>query len=248
MVLRIVTLLVYAFVAAMAVAAIGPSTRLSWRALIQPYAYAPDLTLPWVWLALTLAVAVAIAATARRMLAGRRVGLRRYVAVLVVGAVALSVRRYVVVPSRPTVEDGVAHLVARVEVACDDAYAQKKEYPDDVPTLTARWPAELRELGFYRRGALPLTSRLLVVPNTWGPALRPPPGAHPGDVVLTLSQDRRSYWISAFSLDRLNRLVPLTDERGRAIVASATNGRAASRLDPLFPEYPSRIDSTGVTP
>jgi hypothetical protein len=246
--LRIITLLVYATLAAVAVGTIAPMTRLAFLAASRRFSYAPDLTVPWVWLALTLAVAITIYTAATRIASGRKVGLGRYGAILIAGAVAITVRRYVPVPSRPTVEDGIAHLVARAEMASDDSYDRDKQYTDDVAALTAQWPAELRELGFYKRGAVALRTRLLVLHDTWGPALSAPPGTQPGDVVLSLSRDRRSYWISAFTLDAAERLAPLTDERGRAIVASAANGRVASRLDPLFPEYPHRIDATPATP
>jgi hypothetical protein len=137
----------------------------------------------------------------------------------------------------------VAHLVARVELACDAAYDHDKSYTDDVSTLTAAWPDTLRDLGFFRRGAIALRSQLLVLHDTWGPALAPPAGARPGDVVLALSRDRKSYWITSFEIDRGGRIAPLVDQRGRAVVASAANGRAASRLDPLFPDYPNKFDS-----
>jgi hypothetical protein len=240
--LRLVTALVYALIAAAGIATIASQLQMSWSALTEPFSYLPDLTLPWMWLALGFALAAGVMDAVRRMASGTRVGLVRYVAILLGVAAAFTARKYVRPPGHPEVEDGVAHLVARVELAANESYDHEKRYSADIRGLTATWPDDLRDLGFFRRGAEPLRSRLHVVSDTWGPALAPPAGIRPGDVVLALSRDGQSYWITSFTLDRSGRIAPLVDARGRAIVASAANGRAASRLDPLFPEYPHKSD------
>jgi len=241
--LRVLTAVVYVVLAFLAVATIAPETRLALAALVYRFSYLPDLTLPGLWLGLALGVTIVIADAARRMAAARKVGLGRYAVILLLTGIAFGARRNVTTPARPSVQDGVAHLVARVELAMDTAYDRDKQYTDDVAALTHAWPDELRDLGYYRRGAWLLRSHLVVVHDAAGPALAPTDETAPGDVVVALSDNHKSYWITSFGLDHAGRVVPLVDERARAIVASATNGRVASRLDPLFPEYPHKSES-----
>jgi hypothetical protein len=243
--LRLVTGLIYALLAFLGVATIGTEVRLALAALIHRYSYLPDLTHPWVWVGLAAALALALADALRRLLAGSRVGMARYAAILLILGFCFLARKVLVTPSRPTINDGVAHLVARVEVAADAVYNASKEYTDDTERLTEQWPPELRSLGFFGRGGLPLRSRLSVLHDGAGPELVAPPEVRPGDVVLVLSRDRKSYWITCFRLDRAGRVAPVTDERGRVVVATAANGRPASRLDPLFPEYPHKTEGQG---
>jgi hypothetical protein len=158
---------------------------------------------------------------------------------------SFAARRSVTPPARPTVEDGLSHLVARAELAADAVFSRTKRYPDAPAALTPEWPPDLLDLGFYQRGALPFRSALHVLPDVYGPALVAPPQTHPGDVVFALTPDHRHYWLTAFVLNAFGRVVPLTDASGRAIVASAVDGHPASRLDPLFPEYPNKLPVPG---
>lgn len=240
--LRLVTGLIYALLAFLGVATIGARVRLSLAALLHRYSYLPDLSLPWVWICLAAVLALVLADALRRLLAGRRVGLGRYASILLLLGLCFLARKLLITPARPTIDDGAAHLVARVELAADAVYNETKLYTDDVERLTQQWPAELLNLGFYRRGGVPLRSRLTVVHDGAGPELVAPAQVRPGDVVLVLSRDRKSYWITCFRLDRSGRVTPVSDERGRVIVATASNGHVASRLDPLFPEYPHKSE------
>jgi hypothetical protein len=210
------------------------------------YSYVPDLDAPYIWLALGLALVIAIATTAGRLLQGRRAGLIRYGMLIAVLAASFAARKLITVPERPTVYDALSHLVARTELAADAVFQREKHYPVEVQALTPQWPDELRSMGYYHRGGRPLRSRLFVVTETYGPVFVAPAEARPGDLVFAVSSDRRRYWLTAFVLDRSGRIVPFADAAGRAVVASAADGRPASRLDPLFPEYPNKIPHAGA--
>ncbi len=242
MALRLLTGLIYALLAFLGVATIGSQLRLSLAAAIHRYSYVPDLSFPWVWIGLACALALVLADALRRLFAARRAGMARYALILLLLGFCFLARKVLITPLRPTIDDGAAHLVARVELAADAVYSQTKEYTDDAERLTEQWPPELRSLGFFRRGGLLLRSRLTIVHDGYGPQLVAPPDVRPGDVVLVLSGDRKSYWITCFRLDRNGRITPVIDERGRVVVATAANGRPASRLDPLFPEYPHKSE------
>ena len=132
----------------------------------------------------------------------------------------------------------LAHLVARVEAAADQAWADERRYPLDAAVLSRDIPPVLRDLGFRRRGARALLSRVTVVPQATGPVYVPPEELRPGDVVFAVDGGRAAYWITGFRLER-GRLRPFTTD-GRVVVAAGRQGRPASRLDPLFPEYPRK--------
>lgn len=238
--LRLITTLVYAALAFVGVATIAQNVRFALVAVVNPYSYEPDLVWPWLWLAIVAGLGFAFADAVRRIAAQSRVGMARYASILLLLGIAFLARKNVTAPARPTIDDGAAHLVARVEVAEDAAYDETHTYTDDKARATQQWPPELRDLGFFRRGGLLLRSRLFVEQDGSGPALAPPDDVRPGDVVLVLSSDRQSYWITVFRLDMGGRITPVVDERGRALVASAEKGHPASRLDPLFPEYPNK--------
>lgn len=243
--LRFVNAFIYAGIAVLTASIIGYPLRMAWQAATRRYAYTPDLDAPWVWLALGVALAAVVASTAGRLLQGRRAGLIRYAALIGVLALAFASRRMANAPVRPTVEDALSHLVARVEIAADASFAREKLYPSNIDALTKQWPDELTDIGYFQRGAVLLRSRLSVVENTYGPVLAAPAHVRPGDVVFALSADRKRYWLTAFVLDRAGRIVPFADSAGRVIVASAFEGRPASRLDPLFPEYPNKMPVPG---
>jgi hypothetical protein len=239
--LRIINAVLYTAMALFAASIIGAPLRLALRAITQRYSYTPDLEAPWVWVMLGLALVVAIASTAGRLVQGRRAGLIRYAMLIGVLAMSFAARKLVPAPSRPTVTDALSHLIARSELAADASFSREKRYPVDIDALTPQWADEIRDMGYFRRGGRLLRSRLFVVSETYGPVLVAPADARPGDVVFAVSSDRKRYWMTAFVLDRAGRLAPFTDSAGRAVVASAFDGRPASRLDPLFPEYPNKV-------
>jgi hypothetical protein len=176
------------------------------------------------------------------------VGLARYVALLLAAALALAARRALPTPRRPPVADAQLHLLARLEAAADQAFGRSQQYPTDAAPLEASLPDELRRLGFFARGARPLESAVVVVGGVDGPVLRPPGEVRPGDLVFATDPARRRYWITAFVLDRRGRAAPAVDEAGRVRVAAGADGRASSRLDPLFPEYPRTLQPTPRAP
>ncbi len=239
--LRLLNALVYAGLALFAIASVAAPLLSAVRVITRPYSYAPNLTLPWFWVALAAFVCAAIFDGSRRIAAGQRAGLPRYVAILLAVGLALSAGRMLQPPRRPIVEEALAHLVARAELAASAAYSRDKHYPDSPAPLLDQWLPELRALGYYQRWARPLRSELIIAPNATGPVFIAPAGTQPGDVVLALSADRQHYWLTAFVLDKMGRVALLLDHGGRALVASASEGHVASRLDPLFPEYPNKL-------
>src|SRR4051812_323908 len=96
--LRLVTALVYAAVASLGVATVAPQLRLAAQAVASRFSYAPDLTVPWLWLLIAAALAAGMADAVRRLAAGRRVGLQRYAAVLLLTGLAMLSRKYLLPP------------------------------------------------------------------------------------------------------------------------------------------------------
>lgn len=242
--LRLLNALFYGTLAVVGAAALAPRLVPAARALVRRWTYAPELVLPGLWLALGGLLAVTLLLCARQLLAGRPVGLARYVALLLAVALALAARNGVTPPRRPVVGDALLHLLARVEATADRRHAGTARYPDEPAVLEAGLPDELRTLGYWRRGALPLESEVKVVVDADGPVLSPPPDLRPGDLVFAVDAARRRYWITAFVLDRRGRLALSVDASGRARFAAGADGRASSRLDPLFPEYPRPLPLT----
>lgn len=238
--LRVFNALVYAVFAALGAALVAPPLLASVEALVKPYSHVPQLVAPWLWLALAAALFLSLADVARRVFARRRVGMLRYIALLALVGLIGAARKGLTAPPRPTVADALPHLMARVERALDVAYARDRQYPTDAALLTRDVPPVVRDLGYRRRGARPLKSRLIVVTDASGPIFVPPEGTHPGDTVLALSKDRRAYWLTAFDLGVTGRASPHTAGSGRVVVANGRDGHASSRQDPLFPNYPRK--------
>lgn len=240
MVLRLINWVLYAALATFGLASISPHVIAAARALVRPFSYAPNLVWPWLWLLLAAGVTGLLADATRRMLRGSRVGLRRYASLLVLVGLCLGARRMLEPPARPSVTDALEHLVARVELEQDAAYARDKRYVTDAAQLQTVLPARLAEMGYFRRGLRRLHSQVHVVSPSAEPVLRAPDDVRPGDLVVALDSRARRYWITPYRLDARGRVAPLLDPRGRVVVASAADGRATSRLDPLFPDYPRR--------
>lgn len=238
--LRVINALVYYAVAVGALALIAAPLRASFRTLVREWSYAPGLAWPWLWLSLAGGVLLLVLEITRRAVRGLPVGMWRYAALLLLTLGCLAARRSVPVPPRPALQDGMAQLLARVEAAADEAWARDRTYPEDPARLEGQWPHRLRDLGFRGRFGRAVHSRVVVVKDAYDPALRPPPGTRPGDVVFALDATRRRFWATAFVLDRHGRLTPASGAGGRALIAAAWEGRPASRRDPLFPEYPNR--------
>lgn len=238
--LKLASGLVYAALAAFAVALVAAPLGDALRALGRPFSYAPDLTWPWLWLSLAASVTLLVGDVARRLAGGGKVGMARYLVLLGLLATSLAARKTVAPPRRPTVEDGLAHAMARVELAADQAFATDHRYPGQAGRLKVELPALVQDLGFFERGAVALPTRVVVRPDALEPVLAPGK-ARPGDVVFAVDGTFQRYWITAFTLDRRGRVAALTDGAGRVVVVAGAFGHPRSRLDPVFPEYPHKL-------
>lgn len=238
--LRVINALTYGFFAALGAALLARPLLASVRALVSRFSYVPDLILPWLWMGFAVALFLTVADVARRLLARRRVGMLRYATLLVVVGLIGAARKSAAAPARPTVDDALAHIVARVEGAADAYWARHDRYPSEPEVLEKDLPELVRDLGFRQRGARALQGQVRVVPDASGPVFIAPDDVRPGDTVFAVSADARTYWITAFALSATGRPTPHTGRGGRVLVASGRNGHASSRLDPLFPDYPSK--------
>lgn len=236
--LRALNALLYAAAAVAGATALAPPLLEATRAVVRPFAYAPDLNGPWVWFVLAGALLAALTVVARRIAAGERVGLLRYGILLGVAGACIAARRGVPIPLRATVADGLGQLIARVEHNANAAFERDRVYPLSTEVLEAEVPEYVRDLGYRSRGARALLSTVHVVQGASGPVLRAPEGIRPGDAVFAVDDARQRCWITAFRLDRTGRISPILDNGGRAVVATGVQGRPSSRLDPLFPDYP----------
>lgn len=237
---RFLNALVYALFAAMGAALLAPPLLQSADALVRRYSYLPDLTLPWLWLGFAAALFVALTGVARRILARQRVGLVRYAVLLALVGLIGAARKVVSPPARPSVDDALANAVARVENTAVQQWERNERYPLDASVLERDLPGVVRDLGFRQRGAFALRGRVVVVANAQGPVFIAPDDVNPGDTVFAVSPDAQAYWITAFELGATDRPTPHTGRGGRVLVASGRAGRASSRLDPLFPDYPNK--------
>jgi hypothetical protein len=233
--------IVYALFAIAGFAVIATPLRTSLGALIRPHSYAPGLVWPWFWPLLAAALLAAVADVMRRLMAGGRPGLPRYILLLALVATAFASTRLVRPPARATVRDGLSLALAHVEQAADRAYGDHGTYPERPEELARELPVTVRSLGFFARGGRALSTRVTVVGGASEPVLTPTPDTRPGDVVVALDAARKRYWITAWTLDARRRLRPLTDDAGRAIMAAGASGLPRSRLDPLFPDYPRKL-------
>jgi len=238
--LRVVNSLVYAALAVGAASALATPLAAAVGAIVRRWSYAPGLALPWLWPALALALAAAVGDAARRIVAGERLGLRRYASLLLLCAVCVAARRLVSAPPVPGVLDALEHLAVQAEGAAARAWDAGHRYPVDAEPLQAALAEDLRRMGFRSRGGFAVATRVHVHAGAVEPELRPPEGTAPGDLVYAVDAARRRCWITAFALDSRGRVIPALDEAGRAVVLSAADGRAASRTDPYFPEYPRK--------
>lgn len=243
--LRVINSLVYLSAAVLGIAVIARPLELSIRALTQQWSHTPGLVWPWLWPALALGILLVVASAASRLASDVPAGMLRYGILLALTVLAIGARRGAPTPSHPAPEEAVAHLLARVEASANEAYAREGVYPAASEVLESTWPARLRNMGYRTRGAQPLRSRVLVRHDALEPALRPPPGVRPGDIVYAVDAPRRRYWITAFVLDENGRVVVSTGPGGKALLGSGREGRPASRLDPLFPEYPNKAPMGG---
>lgn len=243
--MRFLNAFVYALFAATGAALLAPALLQAASALVRRYSYLPDLTLPWLWLGFAFALFVSFAGVTRRILARQRVGLVRYAVLLALVGLIGAARKLVSTPLRPTVADALANTVARVESAAVQRWQRDGRYPSDAPVLEKDVPRVVRDLGYRRRGALGLQSRVVVVSDARGPVFIAPDDVRPGDTVYAVSADGQAYWITAFELGATDRPTPHTGRGGRVLVASGRAGRASSRMDPLFPDYPNKSRAKG---
>lgn len=238
--LRILNALLYFALTVIALSTIAAPLRAALGALVSRYSYAPDLRAPALWIGLAAVLLALVADIGRRLASGRRAGLPRYAALLVLTAAAIGAVKALPPPARVPVSEALGHLLARTELAADRAFAQDHRYPVDPAVLAADFPDFVRAQGFHARGARSLESRLHVVEGAFEPVFRAGDEIRPGDLVFAVDSSRTRYWLTAFTLDRKGAVVPYSDGRGRILVATGADGRPASRLDPLFPEYPTK--------
>lgn len=240
MIVRLLNILIYALFTGIGGALLARPLFASVRAVVRPYSLEPDLAAPWLWIALALLLFLAFADVVRRLLARRRVGLARYLALLVLVALIGAFRKGVTASLRPGVDDALANFVARVELSASKSWERDGRYPQDARLLSQNVPALVRDLGFRKRGARSVRGEVIVVQDTHGPVLAPIEGVDPGDVVFAVDPERRSYWVTAFTLGRQGFPTAYMGPRGRVFVATGRDGQPATRLDPLFPEYPNK--------
>lgn len=243
--MRVFNALVYALFAALGAALLAPPLFGSVHALVHRYSYLPDLTLPWLWLVFAAALFFALTGVTRRVLARQRVGIFRYAVLLALVGLIGAARKGVSAPARPSVDDALANTVARVENTAVREWERNGRYPSDASVLEKDLPDIVRDLGFRQRGAFALRSRVVVVAGAQGPVFIAPDDVHPGDTVFAVSADAQAYWITAFELGATDRPAPHTGRGGRVLVASGRSGRASSRQDPLFPNYPNKSRAKG---
>lgn len=242
MALKLASGVVYVGLSAGALGLVGGPLRQALGAVWSPFAYAPDLEAPWLWIGFALAVCALVAGVVRRLADGRKAGMGRYVALVVAVAGAVTARRGLEPPPRMSIEDGLTHAIARAELAADAAFAKDKRYPATAEALAVELPGPVRTLGFWRRGARRLPTRIIVKPGALEPVLSAE-GRSPGDVVVAIDDGGTRYWITAFTLLRGGRVGPLVDRAGRVVMATGLGGRPRSRLDPAFPDYPNKLGS-----
>lgn len=238
--LRILNALVYLSIAVVALAVIARPLRDAMVAITATHSYAPGLVWPWLWPALAAGVTLTVGSIATRVTSKLPVGITRYLVLLALAALSGAARRGAPSPSLPSPGEAVSHLLARVEAAANEGYVRDGVYPVEAAVLEATWPERLRAMGYRSRGAVPLHSRVVVRTGALDPVFRPPPGTRPGDIVYAVDERRGRYWVTAFVLDRSGRLVAATGAGKRTLMGAGRDGRPASRLDPLFPEYPNK--------
>jgi hypothetical protein len=238
--LRAVIGAVYVGLATLGLGLIGGPLGSAIQALGREHSYAPDLTLPWLWISLGAAVCAVVTDVVRRLASGARVGLPRYVTLVLAVAACLVARRALDAPRRATAADGLGYVMARVELAAGQAFSRDQRYPDQPAPLSPDLPATVAHLGFWRRPAVAAPTHVTVTQGALEPVLSPA-GRSPGEVVFAVDASRSRYWITSFTCDARGRVRPLTDAGGRVVVATGSGGRPRSRLDPGFPDYPRKL-------
>ncbi len=239
--LKLASGLVYAALAAFGFAALAAPLVGSLGALVRPYSYAPDLTLPWLWIGLAAALLLLITDVTRRLAAKAKVGMTRYALVVAVAVASLGARHLLAPPPRPTVRDGLSAALARVALAADRAFQRDHAYPTTPAGLERDLPAAVLDLGFRARGAAVLPTRVVIRPDALEPVLAPDRRLAPGEVVFAVDRSRRRYWLTAFTLDGRGQVAVLADETGRTAFAEGIDGKPRSRLDESFPVYPHKV-------
>lgn len=238
--LRAVSGVVYAGIAALGLGVIGAPLSSALHSVVRAHTYAPDLVHPWLWILLGAAVCALVADIVRRLATATRVGMPRYVGLVLAVAACLVARRTLDAPRRTTAADGLGYVMARVELAAGDGFTRDRRYPDEPASLTPELPGTVARLGYWSRPAREVTTHVTVIKGALEPVLSGT-GRSPGEVVFAVDTSLSRYWITAFTLDAKGRVRALTDEGGRVVVATGAGGHPRSRLDPGFPDYPRKL-------
>jgi hypothetical protein len=228
-VLRAVSLLVYAGLAALGEALVARPALLFLRGL-----GLFEATLPWrvpfgaLYLVLALSIALLTILLAAPQ---RRRALPLHAALLVLLAVSFAFRGLGNEPRPPA--DPLPALLNGLRTAAealDRTYAGA--YSPDLAAINAAL-AQVSPPGFVRLGRrLPL--RAVEISAVHGPVLEPSGSSEPGTIYLALSEDRKSAWLTALANNGLARL-----GNGRAAVIEARGGtHSLPGRDPLVPAYP----------
>jgi hypothetical protein len=241
-VLRAVSLLVYAVLAALGEAVVArPAllflqglglfrSALPWRV---PFG-APQLVL-----ALSIAFVTLVLAT--RAALGQKARVPLHAALLCLLALSFAARSIAAEPSPPA--DPLPALLRGLRSAAealDQGYSRAYQ-PDPVPLDAA--VAQLGPPGFVLHGRL-LPLRARVLPDASGPQLTKLMGDAPGIIYVAIARDRKCAWLTALSLPGIAQLAS-----GRPAVVEARGGtHSLPGRDPLVPAYPGMRSLSDVKP
>jgi hypothetical protein len=242
--LRAVSLVVYAGLAALGEALVARPALLFLRGLGLFHAVLP-WRVPFGALQLILALGIALLTL---LLAGRAALVRKprmllHAALLGLLASSFAVRSLAAEPRPPAdplpaLLNGLRTAAEALDRSYAGAYAVDLELIDDAL-------AQLPSPGFTRGGRLlPLHARRVFTLDTAGPMLHRFSGDEPGAIEIVLSSDKKSAWLTALSLSGFVRL-----GNGRVAVIESHGGtHSLPGRDPLVPAYPGMRSVTDSKP
>jgi hypothetical protein len=236
---RLAALLVYGALAAGGFAALAPGLTAALRVLARPFSYEPALSAPWGWLGLAAALLSLLWRLGQGVLAGERVGLRRYGMLLAVVACALVWRRQVAAPPLASPDDALRHAAARAVHALQAAYRRDGRYPASAESLDLQLPEAAVRTGLWRRLLRSIGTHVAFRTDATEPLLTDE-GQGPGTVVVALDASRQRFWVTAFGLGRTGAVEPVSDGSGHVLTAAGASGRPVSRGLEAFFEYPRK--------